>query len=1730
MITSTSSRNLDEKSDITPFVGPVSIVTDGYKVYIQSWSKIQRFVGLTNYKFNPIMLKCDPILKQKDALDSASSCLTPKTKSCAPSMILHQTASLSIAMSSIRKCIFEYKGAYSPDLLILDSEGKTIGDMIDICSKPSYKLDQFNSKGIKAIAISKYSLLIPNDDLSDLFYYSKRNDKLDVTFIYNEVYRISEITRQKMLYSLNTLMFFAYGKDSLGRSIESHSKAAKDVLERIMIDDMKDIIIEKDKVDQKKVFSEYRSKMIKIIDLALKKEKRIKENHYFITPRHLLRDIYTEKEDIQDFVLIDGIMKRRPIEHKDEVILERKLYELIDNVPVHPNMYIDAGTFALKKTTYMERTVDEINALLKELVGNGLDGKHKELDPLVMRLRLTKYVTSKLYTSINDSKDIIVKARKFKAQHKIYPLGVLDAPQLDAKSWLSLKYEIDPDHRKMIELHSADKIIPILEQSRDYHELRFRARISTAIMLNHKPDNPMKVKHFMFSTVEAHVIVKGMILDSDKGIAIVSYLYQGELWRTEKWRLADVENYSVNHHRLVSLMCCLEKKMLITPQLMLACKIYSRILSENSWGLSTVLKPFRYLSTGLLVKSPMIESQFKKVEEALIKHPWKLSLLYIFESMRYRDGKTPLFGLDWKDLGWEIFLVNLCPSKTYGKLRHMDNISLELFSELELHDSNFDVIKVVYDDFEKILESKEDLHSLYYDHFSKIMKLSKSTDDRFTFSPASIVMIYNDFPKEKGYMRFQDMMPHITDLMTAKSSFDTYQGKKCLALESISTLTKQYKCESTTLLALKILNKNGIPDMLMWLFDKNQTGGDREISVLTGEFRILQVVAERFMEAISKLTDNEFLKRDDKIERLFERSEKCLDSKGAMFATLDQTRWGPNFNTLIFGLIAMSYCRHTTEAYIPALILLISEFKGFEVPCYLPKHKKNINFYYSLPSRISRSHMGQGIFHMSSSVYHSLVTKTLLSIPHKIVSDEIPKEYRKRIQVYTTSFITSDDSTQLSAIDCQASLYHYEFKDSSEEITEVENRMTLFFKNKMFCFFKALHKFLIYFGIKTSKYKNWISEKAFEFNSFFISSDGIGSNEIKFIYSLIDPSTTGNFLQDYANVLNTYYDAANSGVSPSLMPIIVHGNYLRFCRQWKIRPDLVGFPSEKTYKNGLTPILREKVDDNLSFYDTKTPSTLRFKLRNILSRFDAPTSITEAALQLRYSEISRSRAKTSYRSCITHSKVSKIVNMSKYFDTMDAIGESYELFVLKCNENPNHYEDILNDHEHVYLKTREEKVSRRSRFQMMKIKDTKSYGESMWQILLAYYAPVNYINSESSSDEIILHEMRDLRHTEMADDIFKISHLNLIDKMMAIKDLENPTEISSSKSFVIKFSESREATKYVRTTWHPPIEETLYKTSVNFVAHKFDYRENYGCMRDTILDVKFSLGNIVVNLAEGPKSCLYKDIYNVIISDPILDELTGYADGIIEAEESLRSLYKIEETWLNILVPESFTTKVFTEEFGRTDLPVSPTNFDDLDIFGDTSDMIDVISKFLDPVLSVIERKEELAKERDTTDFEEESLVDSEVAQIYDTLTTSYATSKYVSIKLKSIHSEYMGGSRSLILRTWLLDQLVNKQVLKCFDHDKRFIFHNTYKYLASDVNIARKFDETVRRVLSKINYSTYPINLNWINLCKSMIRDEPVFDVKCMMVQHPKISISASRLGKEILEEDMLRALDIIS
>lgn len=1347
-----------------------------------------------------IKLNYHPSHFQEVMIETACSCVVKETASNSPSMMLHQLASLCLAKSLDNPVAFEQPcGSYKPDLIVQPSASIIL---IDITSdNTAMKLAQM-PEDYTCLSLSKYKILTNSGDTSIIYNLSRLNDSEDMQWIYDKAKKHCDHHGREMLYSKNLLDFFSSGYDKHDRSISFHCKLATEALLEYYDTPQEETTLE----DINKLIEEQMSD-IKFEDKP--------QNSFFILPSSSQLPASKKKKEPKEPVteVLDGAH----FSLKNSRSERRELYHEIESVFVHPDTYKSLSCYSSEKQL-RDAICKERFLYYAKAFGNLTDS--------YLHCMRTRYDQ---HTGIRFEKDGIPILKNRTTTHPVDPLPQHVDKIFNLKD-LILKQpsDIDPDHLDFLKSRGDSQTTAVLMSLRDYHELRFRARISTAISMVKNAGKMFRVSHYNNPNVYAEVYISGLIFEKDKGVVYVSYFDNMCLYRTDKWRLPDIENYSVAHHRLCALVYSLSRRCKLMQTLMEAGKTYGRLLAENSWGVSKSLKAYRYLSSGICMKSSFCRKSCEKYVSSLdassmSKGSTRLiidRLLTNAKTKSIKYGSTPLILMPFSMIGWDCFLVSLCPSSTYGRNKHIYDILDELADEIDTFNSVEPMVKELYSDFENILmdqSSADNLKARYSKHYKKILELAGTSDKRFTFSPVGVLLIYDEIKLlNVKYQQAQGSVPKLSSLMTAKASQCSYTGKPQMAMLSLQTLSERYSSKSTSFLALQILSKPGLIDLTMRMFDKDQVGGNREISILTGEFRILQVVAEYFARRMAELVDVDLLHDPSKTQTVTDWFCDALMSRRMENLTADQTKWGPNSCTASFGLMNLMLSRQTTEAYIPAAICLISEFKVFEMCPWLTGSMIRSDSAFSLSGKVGRYHMGQGIFHQSSSLYHSLVIKKLnrlaaeRSRPVGSLTDSSGEDLSDKVELVLRSAVTSDDLSTMS--------YHrYKQDVTADQQKEIEP----YLDNELDyvkIYYENMRVLLLFFGIKTSEYKNISSPEYLEFNSLYLSKKGVGSTDLKFIYSLIEPGTSGNFLYDYNNMLNSYYNALGSNCSYESCVSIVEMNHLRMCRQWRIRPDVVGHPTEKAMQLGMIPSYKIKNEDTAYVY-LETENTLRFETRDLFKPKEEYTkdllSLTEKMV---VTSISNSRAKSSYRSIIAYPTTDKITIMSPFFTYSSASGESYAKFIRESFKNPQHPMMIRHpSYEATYYHQIEERELSKKTLQTVTIRQSNAQATDYMSIAVSYYPKVDLLTSGFDQDQLYLHLLRHSPRYDMSKDPFSVGEMSLLEKMDSIQVKLDEITQPNFKCSRIVYRGEEEQQFYQRLVVYPPHSEGLIPVSLESV-------------------------------------------------------------------------------------------------------------------------------------------------------------------------------------------------------------------------------------------------------------------------------------------------------------------------
>lgn len=1164
-------------------------------------------------------------------------------------------------------------------------------------------------------------------------------------------------------------------------------------------------------------FKEFRTFLTK--ELSAKFDERgilVKDNdtpvlenklfHYPPPPTSCTGNQWEESLELQDssLCLDKGIVR---IKNADIEAQTGKLYTLLEGekCPVPTEAYMAESRYGLEKNMSGKRQsaglagLDEYSSG-KPLLGTSLKrasmNSSATLDPQSGRL----YYSPRKYDNLNG-----------------LWIGNMDRDVgcMTVGSFTINQQRMDPDHVAFLKKHSDKTTYDILSRSRIYDELRFLRRIALAIFNLRKSNKLIQVKHPTRHDVFAKAIIKGQICSKDRGVVHVSFMDERDrIYRHEKWQMSHVENLLVGHHRLLALIHSfsmaskhtknyknlfraaknLERKEEVDPihlkkvndsldalnkltavRLVKAAELYGTILMEDSWGSSKFFKVYRYFSVNLANGSPMTLKSLRKLEGTMdnsIRGKISLALIRDYVSRRMKTGyvldATPAFGLREEMIGWEIFLVGLCPSKTYGQKKHLRDALNELYDEIENYDNNEDKVREIWEAMDEILRGISqqtpsqiaDLKQLYWEVIEKTFQLrniSGGFDNRFSMSPLCLILAYDKIRKCKfSPYDVQNSVPPLHKLCTARSSTSSFDGRPSIAAETLSQLSSFYGTTSTTEILYLILNKEGPIDLSQTMFDKSQVGGNREISVLSGEFRILQATAEGFFKQVALSSPSEYLNKPDKIAKMISHYGSAMEAEDRIMGTIDQTRWGPNSSTEVFSLMAILLGRRTTESYVAAIVCAISGFKLVEVPSHYYEKFKFVNNAYSIMGATARYHMGQGIFHNASSLYHAFCTETIQMLFERWAKHMI-KRYDKdlskhlnRITLNQDCMITSDDV----ALFDRPTLTKYTKLPHESEETKIRNNLGLENASKclmriMSIYYSYYDKMVLYFGYKTSTYKNVFSDTYIEFNSIGLTNEGMVQNDMKYIYSLIDPVTSGNILNDYGGALDKYYSAINSGCRPDSAMSIAHMSYIDFCRKWKINIEAVGIPSVNTIKYG-SPILYKK--DQWLGEQFKSESRLRFRKRDILKLSFSLLNgdLSTIFMQRMERNLLDSREQEGHRSVLTYSRGSNeimYINCPLTLDQADgAIGYDFTVFIKNFNADYDCMRTFLNlerqDHFPKVLVPVDATLNRGERFTKILIRENPLVVRDSLSLLAGARGIVESVNYESSTEDFWFHLIR----------------------------------------------------------------------------------------------------------------------------------------------------------------------------------------------------------------------------------------------------------------------------------------------------------------------------------------------------------------------------------------------------
>jgi len=1096
-------------------------------------------IGYTNVP-DSLLFNIPQIYKSlNDLVYLATSCKSKETSSSSPSIISHQLASLTLCQLLPGQIVFEESNlSNQPDLFVTIFDKSFLVD-VTTNNKFSDKRTKYNRLKRPYIIVDKYKILDmykKEKCLNNLIKLSKVNDSRNSSDI-NEIIAKQNINSVKSIYDKEILDFFLnIGESSLNYLSDIVNQCiAEDYMHSVSKVEEKKFLFKSDHLE---TFTESMNADSSTLDwlkfnlIEKVSNKMIKPIHISLSLKVINDILELEESDVYQEAYHADLEEEKSLfnPYVDKILMDSRS---IEHYQSYRNQTSDRYVLSKYDEEYYTSQVKQFSVSRNESYFD------------IIRTGKIKLNTEGRIVNNCKPKYIIYDHMELRNISKIIPetpfreVMLLESP-LDVLT-NNKPIAIDPLDRELIG-ESKHNLVKYLESSKLYHILTLFRRTSYSILHSFKKTSGQifSVQHPRLELF-THVLLTGNPAEVDKGFAYVSLVIGKGLIRTWKWTNVDIKSFSIATFRLINCLKSIWDLKIEEDMKERMSDLYLSIIFENSWGLSRLLKPFRYLCCGWCYNSPLVQLQLDKFKEEYslnqksYDNKMSIFLMKMYLTDSSEPGKTPLFGLSEKDIGYEAFLMNLCPSQTIGKRRHRVNMSLELIKEIELYETHSDLVVNHYKSFKhsipliKSLINVKDSFNLKLEikrYLLDIRNISERTKGRFTSSPISILSIWKSV-RELSISNIYSSS-HLRNLMTMKSSFDPINFKKCSALESISTLSSHYNLGTTSTLAIDLITN--VNDLTYRMFDKDQIGGDREISILSSEFRILQSICENYSREVGRKTGIDMLDNPDKEKLYCNAHNQCGDG---IRLTADQTRWGPNFNTSHFGYLMALLSRRSTEAFMPMIVCFKGEFKIFEMTNY-PELAKYQKLGYTLPGLLAPSHMGQGIFHYTSSLYHSLVHKTMGEIVTSIVSPKMDLFLRY------SHFITSDDVAQFWSIEDKSGATLTPSKD-------IEKRK---YEKLIIRLLKGYNDFLTYYCILTSKYKNMISRKSIEFNSIFLNKDSVGSNSPKFLYSLCDPATSGNKLRDLRNMIDIFSDGLNSGLTVNESFYVLQSNLCYRLLQW----------------------------------------------------------------------------------------------------------------------------------------------------------------------------------------------------------------------------------------------------------------------------------------------------------------------------------------------------------------------------------------------------------------------------------------------------------------------------------------------------------------------------------------------------------------------------------------------------
>ena len=337
-------------------------------------------------------------------------------------------------------------------------------------------------------------------------------------------------------------------------------------------------------------------------------------------------------------------------------------------------------------------------------------------------------------------------------------------------------------------------------------------------------------------------------------------------------------------------------------------------------------------------------------------------------------------------------------------------------------------------------------------------------------------------------------------------------------------------------------------------------------------------------------------------------------------------------------------------------------------------------------------------------------------------------------------------------------------------------------------------------------------------NSIYLTDFKIGSTDIKYCYSLIDPATTGNFINDLYGIYDTYVSARNSLCTHGSSCLISNLALIKLCRQWKIKCNLIPFQKEEDLIAGLRRIYNKPSNtENDSVYLLETKSNLHFHTRDLFdSDFKSINPFLNSIFKQSLDAMKGTRAREGYRSILTMSNDDKIMLRSSYYREFNSSGETYRSFLCNVIQDTNHIHYVLNqDYQTTFGVYSQEAKSNRGMFKIIRLRDNINIGSDAITVVVSHFPKEHYLTVDP--DKCQLHLMRHKHKLHFMNPLFPLS-VSISEALSISTDALEDISISTTACQSIVTSGSLEPINYTKYVYIQPKNVLFFTRDVEIVG------------------------------------------------------------------------------------------------------------------------------------------------------------------------------------------------------------------------------------------------------------------------------------------------------------------------